>query len=328
MVVGKRNPRVQVLRGIAIIAVVLIHTCPTGIEQVFVRPFLNFAVAIFLFLSGYLTDISRINTKVFYKKRITRVLVPYFIWSVIYTTLGMIGRGDFDIWKYLQNILLGGGAATMYYIPVYIQFVLLTPVMGRLLRKRMWWVGLLISPISYIYIYLVLFRIIPGDDIVASLWHVCCLGWFTFYYFGLFLGNKFKKRRLNLNRLIELYVITILLQMVEGYGWYMLGSTSGGTQLKLSSLFSSLVFIMISYYYVNNERYRKCSRLLIVIGDYSFGIYLAHLMILEIISRLFPFWESIPFVVNSLIVLALTLSFVVIGSRVFGGKMGKWLGLY
>ena len=39
--------KVQIIRGIAIIAVVCIYTTPSGIAQVLWRPFLNFAVAFF-----------------------------------------------------------------------------------------------------------------------------------------------------------------------------------------------------------------------------------------------------------------------------------------
>lgn len=44
------NKKIQVLRAIAIIQVVLIHTNINGIGIVFDRPFLNSAVAMFIFL--------------------------------------------------------------------------------------------------------------------------------------------------------------------------------------------------------------------------------------------------------------------------------------
>lgn len=51
----EQSKRIQVIRGIAIIAVVLIHTCPYGMIQVICRPMVNFCVATFSFLSGMLT---------------------------------------------------------------------------------------------------------------------------------------------------------------------------------------------------------------------------------------------------------------------------------
>ena len=41
----------EIIRGLAIIAVVLIHTSPNGMTQVFARPFINFGVGMFCFLA-------------------------------------------------------------------------------------------------------------------------------------------------------------------------------------------------------------------------------------------------------------------------------------
>lgn len=51
-----RDRYLQALRGAAIAAVVLIHSLPACAASVAVRPFLNWSVAMFLFLSGYLTN--------------------------------------------------------------------------------------------------------------------------------------------------------------------------------------------------------------------------------------------------------------------------------
>ena len=80
-----KSDLIQIFRAFAIIAVVMIHTTPMGKYQVFCRPFINFSVATFLFISGYLTKIDTNNWSTFYRKRITRVLFPYIFWTIIYT---------------------------------------------------------------------------------------------------------------------------------------------------------------------------------------------------------------------------------------------------
>ena len=45
----KQSYKIQMLRGIAIISVVFIHNTPPGILSAICRPFLNFAVGLFLF---------------------------------------------------------------------------------------------------------------------------------------------------------------------------------------------------------------------------------------------------------------------------------------
>ena len=51
----------QAVRGAAICAVVLIHCLPQCDASVAVRLFLNWGVAAFIFLSGYLTSESKIK---------------------------------------------------------------------------------------------------------------------------------------------------------------------------------------------------------------------------------------------------------------------------
>lgn len=64
----EQSNTIQLFRGLSIIAVVFIHNTPSGITQVFVRPFLNFSVGLFLFLSGFLTDPNKISIKKRLKK--------------------------------------------------------------------------------------------------------------------------------------------------------------------------------------------------------------------------------------------------------------------
>ena len=66
--------KIQLLRGLSIIAVVCIHNTPGGMVQAWCRPFLNFAVAMFLFMSGMLSD--SINWKPVH--RIKRLLFRIF----------------------------------------------------------------------------------------------------------------------------------------------------------------------------------------------------------------------------------------------------------
>lgn len=313
------------MRAIAIIAVVIIHTCPSGEWQVFVRPFVNFSVGLFLFLSGYLTKIDNTDWKSFYKRRILRVLIPYIIWTLLYTTVNFIEIG-FEPKKYIINLLSTKASATLYYIFVYIQFVILTPFLGKLAKSKFKWGGFIVSPISVLIKYYWLFSNSLPNKYISAIWDICCLGWFTFYYIGLLLGNGLIKKQYSIKRLSLLYVISIVIQMIEGYGWLALGNSNCGTQLKLSSILTSSIFILIAYWYINNSKINFKNDVLVKMGDFSFGIYIAHLLILRLLIMI-PFWNSIPFLLNSITVLLITFSFVIICSKVFGKKLSKWIGL-
>lgn len=301
----------------------MIHTTPAGEMQVICKPFINFAVATFVFLSGYLTKADNDNWLAFYRRRITRVLVPYFIWTVIYSIQDIQSEG---LSVLVKNLLCANATTTLYYIFVYIQFVLLTPLLGKLAKSRFRHLGWIIAPLS-----VVLFKYIPAfGDIhlgkhVELLWSDACLGWFTFYYLGLILGNKLLSPKFNLINLVFLYCVSLLLQMVEGYLWFTVDPAGCGSQLKLTSILSSSIFMLIIYSVLSSNHGTKC-RLLSTIGDYSFGIYLVHMMILKALEPM-ALYSAIPYPVTSLIILIISFIFCYICTAVTGKRVGRCLGL-
>ena len=319
---GARNNMVQVFRAFAIIAVVMIHTTPLGLYQVLSRPFINFSVATFLFLSGYLTKIENDSWVNFYKKRITRVLIPYVFWTVLYT----LAYQHFE--NLFVNLLTAQAAAPMYYIFVYIQFVLLTPILGKLATSKYRFLGWLIAPISvFVFKYYWLLTGQKLNPYISLIWSDSCLGWFTFYYLGLLLGNRIIEKNYSLRNLFLLYVFSIVLQIAEGYGWLMLGETNCGTQIKLTSFLTSSLFLLITYTILKSGRFDIKNKFLRVLGDYSFGIYLCHMMVIVVLNTFVPIYKTIPYPITSFLVVLLSLCCCYIGDKVLKDKYSRWIGL-
>lgn len=315
--------KVQVFRALAIIAVVMIHTTPEGACQIYIKPFINFAVATFLFLSGYLTSAKSDNWMMFYRKRIIRVIIPYLIWTIIYSISDFRYNGFVGLAK---NLLSANATTTLYYIFVYIQFVLLTPLLLRLARSRYRYIGWLIAPMSVIiFKYIPSFGYLPIDKNIQLFWSDSCLGWFTFYYLGLILGNKIIDRRFKLSNLLLLYCISVLLQISEGYIWCVSDMAGCGSQLKLTSILSNAIFLLIIYTILENDNYKMQCQTMEIIGDYSFGIYLSHMMILKVFEDI-PFYEEIPYPITSLIVLLFSLALCYMCTLAIGKKVGRWVG--
>lgn len=316
-----RNNTVQILRALSIIAVVMIHTTPLGNYQVFCRPLINYSVATFLFLSGYLTKIDNDNWSAFYRKRIIRVVIPYIVWTVLYTIASR------NIAKLPAYLLTATAAGPMYYIFVYIQFVLLTPLLGKLARSRFQFIGWGVAPVSLIiFKYYWLLTGINLNPYIQLLWGDSCLGWFTFYYLGLILGNRIIEKQYSLKVLAVLYVFSIILQMTEGYGWLMLGETNCGTQLKLTSLLTNSLFLLIAYTILRNERLNIKSRFLRLLGDYSFGIYLCHIIVIKILNAYVPIYQYIPYPITSAFVVLLSFCCCYMGNKVCGEKFSRKIG--
>lgn len=317
-----QSQKVQVLRGIAIIGVVLIHTTWGGYWQVVFRPFVNYSVALFLFISGFLTKVTNDNWSSFYSKRVLRVLLPFLLWTLIYTLPST------NLKDYLEHILFANATPHLYYLFVYIQFVLLTPLLGRLALSKHRWIGFLIAPVSIIgYTYVNLVFGVQPNWLISNLWAISALGWFGFYYLGLLLGNGLMTINIKWQTLILLYGLTILLQIGEGYVWYIFyGMGTCGTQLKLTSLLTSSIALFAAYKYILDSKMSQTPIVLKKIGDFSFGIYLSHELLLMLLSNHTTWYSEIHFVLNAVIIL--TLSFVLVATvrRLVGERVSRWIG--
>ncbi|MBQ1999827.1 MAG: acyltransferase family protein, partial [Spirochaetales bacterium] len=209
----EQSKSIQLLRGLAIIAVVFIHNTPTGMAQVFFRPFLNFSVGLFLFLSGMLSNSANWNPK----KRIIKVLIPYVLWTLIYSTMYNISNPANIPIVFFKNIITGKAAAVMYYIFVYCEFTLLIPLIDRLAKSKFKYYVFLITPIEIVIMRS--FPIIMGLEMnkyINIVMSISCLGWFTYFYLGYLLGNKLISINIDSKKIPLLWIISILFQLVEG----------------------------------------------------------------------------------------------------------------
>lgn len=304
---ANKSRHIQFLRGLAILAVVLIHSNIPDLPRVLIRPFINFAVALFIFLSGYLTQTKITNLGSFYRKRLLRVLVPYAIWSVIYA----VPKG-FD--GFLLDFLTGRCCGIYYYIFVYVQFVLLTPLICRLLQSKLRWIGWLITPIgTLIFRYLFLLMDLP---LLSDNYNYLFIAWFIFYYLGMALGNGSVKVSVKPAKYAAFYAMSIVISLTEGLIWYKLDNFDmATTQLRLSSILTSVSFLLLCRCFLTKQPgfvKNPLGKLVILLGDCSFGIYLSHIFIQQILKKVLPGIMFFP--VDFLLML------IISGTCVFLGK--------
>ena len=312
--------KIQVLRGLAIAAVVFIHNTPLGIMQVWCRPFMNFAVGLFLFLSGMLSSADRWKPR----KRILKVLIPYAIWTLIYVAISHLRDPGAIPLAFLKNLLTANAATMLYYIFVYIQFTLLIPLIDKLARSKAKYLAFAISPIE-----IIMFRLLPillgvefgfifGRIVVLS-----CLGWFTYFYLGYLMGNGLLEVKISTKTLVIALVCCVALQMAEGYWYLSMGVENCGTQMKLSSLLTGSVFCLLAFRYIGAEN-APAPAFLRLLGDCSFGIFFCHIAVMTVLLRI-PFYaEYAVFPLNAIVALLLSLGFVLLGKKVLG-RFGKYL---
>ena len=321
--------KIQILRAVAILAVVFLHTIPLSLDAVFVKPFINFAVAMFLFLSGLLTPFHIDDVKEFYKKRILRVIIPYAIWTIVYTLVyysGGLINGNLFL-KMIYNFFTAQAAIPFYFIFIYIQLVLITPFVEKLYNSKYKITGFVIPLISSVLV-LYIPCIITHK---FNMWYLYPFTtWFIFYYLGFLLGNE--KICLKTPKYFNLlFLISIVLQVLEGFLFYKSSLQISLSQLKLTSILTSLFICIYGYKFILNDfklnLHSIWVKFSVSVGNCSFGIYLLHLLIIYVVDKLnfFP-KEKSPFFVYSIMIFFITYFVVFISSKIFRGKTSKWLG--
>ena len=322
MISNKKKKHIQLLRGVAIIAVVLIHTSPSGLPQVFIRPFLNFSVGLFLFLSGLLSNAQ--NWKPF--KRIKKVIIPYVIWTAIYCVLNDFNNFSAIPVSFLKKLIKGNSVSMMYYIFVYCQFALLIPLIDKVAKSKYKYWGFIIAPIEIIFMRTIplmtnWYEINGYIEIIRS---ISCLGWFTYFYLGYLIGNNYIAIKNSVKIWSGLLFVGILLQFFEGYWQYSKGVTNCGTQLKLSAIFTGVCFIILANQFINSKKEYN-SKILKVLGDNSFGIYFSHIAVMIVLS-LIPFYRIVVYPINAVIVIVVNMIFIYIGKKILK-RYSKYLAL-
>ena len=160
--------RLIILAGVSILAVICNHSAGWGFTAMFawtdrylpvavpnfdqmgtlsywvlisIRQITVFSVPAFLFVSGFFVAYafrgsdSKKQWKII-KTRLVNILIPYLIWSMAIFFIGYIIGERNNILEYLLRLLRGGAINAYFYIPVILQFYLLSPVLFRLAKSR------------------------------------------------------------------------------------------------------------------------------------------------------------------------------------------------
>lgn len=282
----------QVIRGILIIMVILIHVLDISyvskhIEDfnyyyiIVFRQFINIPVAIFIFLAGYFTKIEKLsnkeNIKKYYINKIKHLLIPYLIWSIIYNFLYVIVNYDsVQVFDIIKNFVFGSSSAQLYFILVLLQLVIITPFLAKNIEnKKNITICLLITPINLVVIYL--YNIIKGSQL--PLYSLFFTVWFIFYYLGILVRKNQIKidkfiSKISLKKSIVIVLISFMIAVIESIVLLKLNIDYcfALSQIKIGSYIFVLSMIILLFkikeYYAENK-----FNVLRKIGDYSYGIY-------------------------------------------------------
>ena len=337
--------RLLLLNGLAVIGSVINHTVGWGFTSLFwwtdryeavtvpnfeqlhgasyfglrvLEQLVTFSLPAFLFVSGvFVAFAAGRGPTVPWSKvsgRVKMLLIPYALWSVA-IFVGRILEGTTDTpTGYAGQLLFGRAAIPYYYIPLVTQLFLLSPLLVRWTRTR-WKLVLVVAALVQAVVQVARYPVLLGWHQASPTWiwrHMP--GWFFphlvfWFVFGVFAGLHGQLFKTWLARWRPVLPwITVALGLAVILEWELLQQMSTRvwvppTQTLLDSLYSGAYILSFLAF---TEATIPASRQVDTLGERSFGVYLIHAPVLELLSRsvyhLAPIVLSYQLVFQSLLV--------------------------
>jgi surface polysaccharide O-acyltransferase-like enzyme len=292
---AKRIGYFDVLRGVAIIAVVAIHASGSGLQfpttdynfifTVLWRNLMNFAVPLFLAVSGYFLSRKPMTSPYdwfsFLRKQVPRVYLPLLVWSLVWLTVSVL-LYHASIYREVIKLLTFQSSVPYYFIALILQYYVLLPALQRLACPKGLVVSTAISLAVCGAIYYIRYHTDRGLPFILYAGNFAT--WLMFFVLGLYLGNA-EKAPVSNRVLMLLLAMFYTLSCVESFALVSMYDQPGNavTAVKASSFLYSLVLIV----YLFNNQGRFNPSILRAIGEKAFGIYLIHMFALHVESRAF-----------------------------------------
>lgn len=332
--IKKKLPELQVLSGIAILFVILIHINSYYLINILelqsysnanftsnlLDNFIHGAVPMFIFASGYKYALNKSyeNYKIYVIKSIRKVIKPFLIISLIFILINFIKNPNMyqtshDFVVAIINMFIGHNIAyQLWYIPVYIFIVLTYPVLYRAFKND-----------KFRILMIILIMIIQrnvGYDIylLGRLRFRIIAYYFSFVSYYLFFeqGVLFCKYNIKDNiKKWDIHIIALYIIMT-----FVLATNDKSSMYELIRLYLLWPLSIVAYYLIS---FKLCkSKILLYLGKYSFYIFLLHepIILQNVCSILMAIGKHsyILFISLSLLLtLIITLSLYIIIHRIY-----------
>ena len=277
---------------------------------------LHFTRQVFMFFTAfaliYVYYGRPFSTKQFWSKRSMGVLLPYSLWSIIYTYVNT----PKPFWPFVGasifNILTGNASYQLYYILLSLQFYLILPFFLPFLKRiaRHPWktlsisflVQLLFLYIDFHFVQVGPFSATPLGNFIDVYQDRFLLTYQFFFFLGAFAALYLKEARAFILQHGRLVVSFFLVVIAAFWGHYFLQSQIYHENNSLSVLQPSILIYSISIIALfswlagvwarctNETGHPRGSQFWHTLSDTSFGLYLIHALVLNgvVLPRIVP----------------------------------------
>ncbi len=321
-----RDLSFDAFRGIAILFVAMAHATVCGFEfhhaeagrwyyyiSISFREFVICAIPMFLFVSGYWLAGTRFESlsdySAFLRKRLARILIPYLFWSAFFYAVHASRGGPYSAHDFAFKLLTGQVEGLYFFLVMLAQFYVLTPLFIRLsgVRGATWAIVC-----AHVLFVALLYALRFGYDKNISFTYIKIpfLSWLSLFYMGvIFRGRPDALERVKASWLAGAAALFYLLSLVEGgllihYDCFEFGISD----IKYTTLLYGAAVVALFF---KTRRYVNWPRFLVILGDYSFGIYFIHGFFMRALHK--TLMPSIPALYNFQPLYQVTITFAAVG---------------
>ncbi len=312
----KRDCRLDILRVIAVLMIVLMHSPQPYSAPGYVLSGINYlsapGIGLFFMISGALLLGNQLAIKDFLKRRFSKILFPTFFWTLFYLLVESM-TAKTSIAVFLKSIInfpfAVQGCGVLWFMYTLAGLYLLTPILSQWLRNvskkevefylLLWWVTL-------VYPYLGLWLHI-NDSVSGILYYFS--GYVGYFILGYYLMRYYEFRLWHVVGAIAVAVIVPLILYSSGIEfdfcsllWYL--------SLPVAMM-AFVVFVLVMR--IPNQQMSIVGK----ISTLSFGIYFIHFFLirriiwnLDVIDNL-PGLVQTPVITMSSFILSLLFSWLV-----------------
>lgn len=330
----------QLLMGIGIIGVMFSHWFGfQSINQGIPYLISDFIVKMvftegFLFLSGfglYYSFSSNSDIKFFYRKRIARLYVPFFILSFPLYTYFLFARDDYgyiDYFKQLSTLFFwtDGNYGGMWYVSLSLVLYFVFPFIFKFIFRKEKFLGVLTRVMFLLLLlYILIFFIMYVDKIYYEKISIG-VGKIIFFIIGCLFGYIVKKEAMSFKSytflvyaIIAMYIVFTTMRLIAHVDGVYIKDICGVLQK-----FSFMPVLCITFNVFNKSScVRYISDIINWFGKYSLELYLLHLHFFMFLH--FGFLkDSLPVMYQATIAIILALFLCIPINKSIAYLTNKW----
>jgi Uncharacterized protein conserved in bacteria len=282
----------DVVRAVAIIAVVVIHVSATPIYgsdvnssiykiAIIINQLSRFSVPAFILISGMgltLSNKKELGYFAFVGRRFSRIVPQYILWCLIYIYLT---TRHFEPYGVVRDMVYGKVFYHFYYVPLIIEFYLIYPFIYRFIGKK--W-GLLVSFLVTLGILIYSHYYVMSDDMKWFLERKNLFDWIFYFSLGAFIGENLD---VFLEKVRKYRVVIYALFFLSTYAMLQDSFTSiriskdidYATTFLRPTVFAYSIFLVLSIFCIQWKE-NIFMKPISYVAKNSYSIYLSHAIIL------------------------------------------------